>query len=385
MKHKPSYISKDDFISAATACNFDSKAIVDYVIENGIADTYDISSANRRLRSYREKGLLPLESGNKVPTDMLVKKVSTYYGKDGDVRGQWVSAERDTDQMLSALDAAITTLTEKIKPLPPTPTPSAMLWDDVLSVYTIGDAHIGMLSHAPEAGEDHDLEISQTRHVKAMDMLVSQSNPTEEAFIVDVGDFLHSDNADNRTSSGNPLDVDGRYHKVLEVALYLTIRLIQAALLKHKIVHWRSAIGNHNGHSAIMMNQFINAYFRNEPRVIVHTSPAAFFYHQFGKNLIGITHGHTAKAEKLPGIMATDVPKLWGDATFRYFYCGHIHHDTIREFPGCKVETFRTLASKDAWHASMGYRSGQDMKCISLHKDYGEISRNTVNIAMLDI
>jgi len=129
-----------------------------------------------------------------------------------------------------------------------------------------------------------------------------------------------------------------------------------------------------------MMSQFIKAWYRNEPRVVVHDEPGMFMYHQFGKNLIGITHGHTAKADKLGEIMAVDCSDLWSATKYRYWYCGHIHHQSVKEYPSCVVETFRTLAGKDAWHHASGYRSGQDMKCITLHKDYGEISRNTVSL-----
>lgn len=256
---------------------------------------------------------------------------------------------------------------------------------DLMSVYTIGDAHIGMLSWAPETGEDNDLIIAETRHIKAMELLVTQSRPTKEAFIVDVGDFFHSDNVDNRTAaSGHALDVDGRYAKVLELGLYLTTKLIRLALEKHEIVHWRSANGNHNEHSAIMMNKFIKAYFRNDPRVIVHDEPSEYMYHQFGKNLIGITHGNRTKPENLGPIMSVDCEAIWSSTRFRYWYTGHVHHQSIKEYPSCVVETFRTLASKDAWHAASGYRSKQDMRCILLHKDYGEISRNTVSLHMID-
>ena len=153
-----------------------------------------------------------------------------------------------------------------------------------------------------------------------MELLVSQSRSTYEAFIVDVGDFFHSDNIENRTAaSGHSLDVDGRYAKVLAFGLNLTTKLIDLALTKHQIVHWRSAIGNHNDHSAIMMNQFIKAYYRNEPRVVVHDEPSMYMYHQFGKNLIGITHGHKTKADNLGAIMSVDCEEIWSSTKFRYW------------------------------------------------------------------
>lgn len=197
-------------------------------------------------------------------------------------------------------------------------------------------------------------------------------------------DFQHHDNSNNQTAkAGNILDVDSRYARVMELSLQLAIDLIELALNKHETVHWRSAIGNHNIHSSIMMNKFIKAYYRNEPRVVVHDSPSTFFYHQFGQTLIGITHGDTVKPDRLGEIMSVDCEDIWSSTKYRYWYCGHVHHQSVKEYPSCVVETFRTLASKDAWHASSGYRSKQDMKCITLHNQYGEISRNTVNLSML--
>jgi len=253
-----------------------------------------------------------------------------------------------------------------------------------LSVYTIGDAHVGMLSWKKETGDDNDLEICERDLTTGMSMLVEKADRTDEALIVDVGDWFHADNSSNTTTkSGNALDVDGRYPKVLEIGLRLAIRLIELALEKHNKVTWRSAIGNHNEHSAIMMSLFIKAWFRNEPRVKVADTPSMFYYHVFGRNLIGITHGHTVKAERLGEIMSTDCEKIWSDSRYRYWYTGHIHHITVKEFPSCVVETFRTLAGKDAWHFSSGYRSRQDMKVITLHKEYGETNRATIDIRVI--
>ena len=96
-----------------------------------------------------------------------------------------------------------------------------------MTVYPIGDAHIGLLAHAPETGADSDLTIIEHNLTSAMSMLVSQANPTQTAYIADLGDWYHSDNNENRTAaSGNALDVDGRYHKVVEVGLRSAIKLV---------------------------------------------------------------------------------------------------------------------------------------------------------------
>ena len=110
---------------------------------------------------------------------------------------------------------------------------------------------------------------------------------------------------------------------------------------------------------------------------------SVFQYFSFGKNFFGVHHGHTAKADKLPLVMATDRAKDWGETEFRMWYTGHIHHDSKKEYGGCTVESFRTLAAKDAYAHSGGWRSGQDSKAIVLHRDFGEVERHTINISQI--
>ena len=315
---------------------------------------------------------------------MLTGK-STLTDEKGNVRLTWTKTKvKDTNRLETFKQAITDFLIEgEVESKNTIVMPEATDFQ-TMSIYTIGDAHVGLLAWDKETGEDHDLAIMEKDLLGAMDLLVEQSHPSKTAFIIDVGDWFHSDNASNTTStSGNKLDVDGRYPKVLEIGLKLTTKLIDKALKKHKKVLWRSAIGNHNEHSAIMMTAFIKAWYRNEQRVVVMDTPNMFMYHKFGKNLIGVTHGHTIKAEKLGEVMSIDCKELWSNTNQRYWYTGHIHHQSVKEFGNCVVETFRTLAGKDAWHNGAGYRSGQDMKCITLHEEYGEISRNTVSLAMV--
>jgi len=343
------------------------------------------SMAESTLRYRLAKAGLAKDSRFKGEPEKIVTGTSTLTDEAGNVKLTWTKTKiKDTDNLESFKQAVTDFLAEGNIVGKNTIKKPLTADDDTLSVYTIGDAHVGMLAWDKETGADNDLQTVQEDLLGAMDLLVEQSHPSYEAFIIDVGDWFHSDNANNRTANaGNALDVDGRYPKVLQVGLELVVKLIDKALTKHAVVRWRSAIGNHNEHSAIMMTAFIKAWYRNEERVIVMDTPNMFMYHKFGTNLIGVTHGHTVKAEKLGEIMSVDCKDLWSDTNNRYWYTGHIHHQSVKEFSNCVVETFRTLAGKDAWHSASGYRSGQDMKCITLHKDYGEISRNTVSLAMV--
>lgn len=379
------YLKSDEFINLCYEHDFDIKAIQTSLTNLGMAErSIRPSEIKQRISNLRRKGLLPLESGNFVDKTTVLRSLSTLVDSTGNVKLQWIKSDVAKSDQLAAFQQAVESIVTSIPPAPSIPAPTSALMSDLLTVYPIGDAHIGMLAHAPEAGADNDLTIAEANLVNAMTMLVSQATPSREAYIVDLGDLMHNDNFENRTAaSGHALDVDGRYHKVLEVALRITIQLIDLALTKHETVYWRSVKGNHNEHSAIMMNLFIQAYYRTESRVIVRNSPAAIDYFQFGKTLLATTHGHTIKADRLAQIIPVDCSDIWSSTKFRYALTGHVHHQSVKEYPTCVVETFRTLAAKDAWHASSGYRSGQDMHCITYHRDHGEIARNKVNLSQL--
>lgn len=319
-----------------------------------------------------------------APQGFAVKGVSSYYDGEGNLRGQWVKTKRDEEQKFELLVDALQTIAEPFKgAADPVAVPQASE-NDLLCIYPMGDPHLGMFAWAAETGADFDLTIAERNLVTAVDQLVALAPPAREALIINLGDFFHSDNGSNRTArSGHALDVDTRWAKVLSVGIRAMRRCIDRALAHHEHVTVVCEIGNHDDHSAMMLALCLSNYYEREPRVTIDTSPAKFHWHRFGLNLIGITHGDTVKAQNLPGVMAVDRASDWGETKYRYWYTGHVHHESVKEYPGCVVETFRTLAPRDAWHAAAGYRSGQDMRMDVLHRTRGRINRHVVGIDML--
>ena len=319
------------------------------------------------------------------PEGFTLKGVSTYYRvkEDGTKEpvGQWVKTKADEEAKLAALLEAVARIAEPFRGLIEPAAEPAVVDADLLCVYPFGDPHIGMLSWAEETGQNFDLKIAESTLVAAVDKLVEIAPPAEQALIIPLGDNVHSDNLINRTSRSHAaLDVDGRWAKLLHVAIRTFRRCIDRALLKHKRVHVIVEIGNHDDQTAIVIALALELAYEKDPRVTVDTSPAKVHYYKFGKCLLGVTHGDTIKKEQLGPIMAVDRKEDWAATEHRRFYTGHIHHDTLREYPGLIVESFRTLAARDAWHAGQGYRSGQDMKCHVWHREDGLIDQHTVGI-----
>jgi hypothetical protein len=348
------------------------------------------SSVDSTIQSIRKRaarlGYAPDHDMTRpAPDGFSVSGVSTLYNADGEISAQWVKTKQEREIMLKAtMEAAIEVFSEHDMKVPTIKKPKTDM-KDLLTVYPMGDPHIGMYAWSEETGEDFDLKIAEKNLVQAVEKLSADAPASEQALIVNVGDFFHSDDQTNRTRrSGHDLDVDSRWAKVLRVGIRAMRQIIEAALRKHAKVHVINEIGNHDDHTAQVLTIALAMAYEANPRVTFDESPMRFHYYRFHDVLIGVTHGDTVKPDKLGGIMATDRPEDWGATKRRYWYTGHIHTRNTFEVPGCEVESFRTLAGKDAWTANMGYRSGRDMYCIVHHKNYGEIARNRKDILMLE-
>lgn len=307
-----------------------------------------------------------------VPPSFLLRRTSTMQRGDGSTAVQWSSYAPEAVARWEATKAAIAThVAEYVRPADPVTAP-AVADADRLTLYPLGDPHIGMLAWADECGESFDLKIAERELRECMRQLVDRSPPATEAIITNLGDFWHAESNEQRTPrGGNKLDVDSRTGKIGRVGLDLLRDLVDTALTKHLRVKVRSLRGNHDPTASVWIPLYLRAVYANEPRVTVECGDAPYQYDQFGDCLIGWCHGDGCKIEALPELMAADVPDLWGTTSFRDWHTGHVHHWAQKEFRGCVVYTHRTLAGRDDWHTRSGYRAGRALKALTYHRDYG--------------
>ncbi len=348
----------------------------------GVARTALQASLKRLLHRAAVQGYSP-EHGmtNIVPAPFVVKGVSTLYDEAGRQKQQWVKTTRDEAMAEQVIRDFVEHLAEDVRGKSPTVPAPRFSDEDLLVVYPMGDPHFGMYAWADEAGEDFDIELADKITRAAIDRLVDSAPGAHTAVLAELGDFFHADNNSARTpQSGNALDVDSRWYKVMQVGVRAMRYAVERLLEKHAKVIVRIVQGNHDTHSAIALALVLSAYFENNKRVVIDLSPSAFWYYEFGQVLLGVTHGDTCKPGQLQGEMAAGKPDAWGRTKFRHWLRGHVHHTSVQEYQGCLVESFRTLAPRDAWHASQGYRSGRDMYCIIYHREFGEIERHRCDV-----
>ncbi len=320
------------------------------------------------------------------PPGFLVQRVHSMQRGDGSeiIRNQtWSRAEADRWEEFKAAVLAITVELDQGPAKEPAPAPPSKLVDeDLLTLYPLGDPHIGMLAWAPETGQDFDTTIATRDLAACVGTLIDGAPPSGRGLIVNLGDFFHAQDDTQKTpQSGHKLDVDTRHPKIFEAGLRTLIGMIDAALLKHARVRQVNIPGNHDPNSSFMISNVLRAWYRNEPRVDISSGIPAAEYDVHGRCLLGFFHGPSmGKVDNLPGVMATDARKQWGDAEFCVWHTGDIHHLTRKEFPGCVVESHRTMATQDAWHKRMGYRAAQSLSSVTYHREFGEVTRHTVSL-----
>lgn len=347
-------------------------------------------SAEKKVQTVRTKAakLAPLHNATlhdqyNIPSPFTISRTTTLYGDEGQVRLRWVQAKPDEDEKLRLLVEAVSTAIEAYEPLPRVK--EARQYErDLLAILPMGDPHIGMYAWAGETGEDFDCSIAEANMRQAVQRLVDSTPPCETCIILNLGDFFHADNTDNRTArSGHSLDVDTRWARVLMIGVTLMIDCVNMALAKHGKVIVKNNIGNHDDHTSQALSVCMMHAFKDNPRVEIANPADPFFMYEFGRNLVVSTHGHMVKPAQMHGVVANYWPQEWGRTEHRYCYLGHFHHEKRVEEHGLITEIFNTLASSDAWHHASGYRAKRNMKALVLHKDDGEIQRFTFNIRRL--
>jgi hypothetical protein len=340
----------------------------------------------RRLKAAKARqGWSPEHDMTKqVPDGFHLKGTSTLYDGEGKAKLQWVKTSIDHERQQQLFIEAAKAMAAELPQVPSVAGPLTSM-ASLMAIYPIGDAHIGMRAWGEETqGEDWDMTIAASVQCGAMAALVDRAPSAEQAVIINLGDWFHADNMSGTTErSGHIMDLDGRYAKMIDVGVMVMRQCITSALKKHKSVRVINVVGNHDDTGALWLSVALRHTYENEPRVTIDKAPSAFHYIEHGKCLVGTHHGHTCKTERLPGVMATDQAQAWGRTEHRYWYLGHVHHQSVKEFAGVTVESFNTLTAKDAWAAFGGYRARQNMKCIILHKEHGEVARHTVSPEML--
>lgn len=346
-----------------------------------IAEKYEMHIRTVEARSARlaKQGF---GHGNKhvkehVPEGYLVKGTSTMVRANGEEVVRWIKSAIDHERLNEMLNAAADAFASEIDATPAVPEVNQD-YSNTLALYPVFDLHIGALAHKHESGESYDTKAAESTMNRYFEYSVQASPNSRRAVLLIGGDMLHSDGLDAVTpASGHVLDQDSRYAKLVYVAIRSLRKAVSEMLKKHHEVEIEIIEGNHDQASMVCLRAAMAAFYEEDERVKVNVSPAIMHVVEFGKTLLGFTHGHTMKKpETRLSALAVDHSQAWGRSTYRYTHSGHFHHVTVTEHSLGIDEVHGALAAKDAYSARGGWRSYRQAAVIIYSPEFGEVGRH---------
>lgn len=316
-----------------------------------------------------------------VPDTHIAKGISTYYDKDGKPRAQWVKSSLDMAKYLEHVKDAVSGFLEDVGPvaIPDGPKDYST---DVIPWIQIGDAHLGMLAHASEIGENFDVKIAERELCGAIGMLIDEMPACERVVINDLGDFTHYENFTGTTeASGHALDLDTRFPKMIKAYSRVMRYIVEKVLTKAKFVDVIVNQGNHSRTNDIWMAELLRVAYEGTNRVNILNNDNVFIAYRMGNTLVMTHHSDKCKPHMLANVMITDFKRDYGETEHHYIDIGHVHHGSVmKEYPSIFVESFNHLAAMDRWAHDSGYRNRKSITVVLRSKTYGEIGRRVLPI-----
>lgn len=340
----------------------------------------------KRARDQASKrGYAPeYDRNHPTPATEFISGVSSFYNADGELAGQWVKTKASHQNFLEKLEIFANQLAESTGKASPSPPPSVDFRTDIATHIKIGDQHLGLYAWGKENGdEDYDIEKSTSDVIGGINYLIEASEPCGRCVLVNVGDFFHANGASPLTpSSGNVLDVDGRYGMVARRGSHILKTAIDMCLAKHQTVDVINARGNHDPDSAVWVDIVLEAHFSDEPRVKIYNNDSKWIAWEFGKTAVFVNHGER-KPQQQYEYITNRFRDIVGRSLYVYADNGHVHHKQSHEIGAVKFEVWNPLVAADAYHSDNSYGASRSITSVTYHKEFGEVSRNICDLRMI--
>lgn len=239
--------------------------------------------------------------------------------------------------------------------------------NDLVNFIPLFDVHLSM--RVGDFGTHEAVE----RITNGMNDLYTRLPQASECIIVNGGDFTHQNDDSNQTPRNkHPLPVDTDYLDTTDIAVDVTVAMIEQALQTHARVTFKAVRGNHDENTPYILRAALRQRYRHESRVTIQTDDLDFFAHQVGNNLICAHHGDLKKNPKdLVMGFAARYSKMWGDSEYRELHTGHKHHRHAIDLPGMLYEQHRAITPQDGYSKKNLYDAPSEMQAITYKLEGG--------------
>lgn len=296
-------------------------------------------------------------------------KPQLVWAKTKDEDGNSFSVLLKPDNTIEAEDVLerISDRLERITPAPYIARPKETR-SDLCNLLPLFDVHLSM-----RVGDYGTAEAVQRLQDGSSDIL-DRLPRAGKTIILNGGDFTHQNDSSNQTpKSKHPLPVDMEYEETTDIAVDVTASIIEKALQVSDEVVYQPLRGNHDPNTARILRSALRQRYRENKRVTVLTDNIHFFAHPFGNNLFFGYHGDVkANAQKDVVLnFAARYSKLWGAATYRELFLGHLHSILSLDIPGALVNRVRSICPMDRHSMEDLWESVSEMQGITYKANGG--------------
>ncbi len=227
------------------------------------------------------------------------------------------------------------------------------------------DVHLGAIAPADRVGSDYSPKIALERLKDGFAQHFAAMQATSETVILNNGDLTHAnDNKDATPRSDHRLKVEGSHRDNIILSITATVWQIDHALATSNIVRYRANAGNHDPNTPDYLTPALQAYYRNEPRVIIEGGQRLTWVYQRGLVFVATHHGHGIKPKDFAANLPSKFPAEFGASRFWYFLTGHLHSEREDTFGGIRWIQLPSVCGLDQHSDDMGYSDGAAMRAM---------------------
>ena len=257
---------------------------------------------------------------------------------------------------------------------PAIPAPAACA-SDLLNFLPLYDVHLGQ--RVGSFGTAEAVERLRT----GVNDVIDRAPAAGTMVILNGGDFTEAnDNSAQTPQSKHPLAVDIDFDDISDIAVDLTVEIIDRALSASDRVVYQGLKGNHDPAIAVALRQALRMRYRDEPRFELLDGLDLFTY-SFGNNLLAGIHGDqkVSKAESLTLAIAARHAAAWGNSRNRELWRGHRHNQLSVAVPGMTLYQVNPICPPGRYASDNLFTGQSDIQLVT-YKHSGGRCASTVHI-----
>jgi len=253
-----------------------------------------------------------------------------------------------------------------------------------IAIISIADLHLGKLAWHKECGANYDYKICRERYFYIINSAITYLKGVqnlEKIIFFWSQDFFHYDSLRIETTAGTPQDTDVRWQKLYQVGCEMLVDGLE--LLRDELnvpIQTFYTRSNHDMQVSFYALQYIYAWFHQDERVSVDTSPIGRKYVEYGVNLMGFGHGDEEK-KRIHMLMQNEMREAWGRTISHEYFLGHFHKQMVNDEGGVVARYLASPTETDAWHYTEGFIGAMKQAQVFIRNKYeGPTDEHIINI-----